>query len=202
MKRMVDSAQAGEESGRAGKPLAGTFYIDMEPVNAVWSAEKQALWEVFGQSMMACGEVGKALGNRVVVEETGKRLETFEAGPASFYVGWYTLSSALNRGQNAWAAGAIAMEIHSASARDLKHTMREKATQNSYAAFFASYGVAGTLGAFREPFLAAFPQPSEMLKSLASGLTWGEAYWSSVPQLNWQMLMLGDPLYRPFQKAP
>ena len=198
MKRMLDSAQAGEAAGRAGKAFQGTFYIDTEPVNATWDAGKQQTWGAFNRLLEKCGEMGRAMGNAVVVENTTKRLEKFEGGPAVFYVGWYTLASTLNRGQNNWAPGAIAIEIHSASARLLKHALNPDSMGDSYAAFFVSQGVAGTCGAFREPYLQAFPPPDRVLGALRGGLTWAESFWCNLPQVNWQMELLGDPLYRPF----
>ena len=194
MKRVLDSAQQGEALARAGTPFAGTFYIDTSP-------GKPGLWTAFNASMQACAEMGKAMGNRVVIDNTDKRLTTFNAGPAVFYCGWYTLSSKINRGQDRWAPGAIAVEIHSGSARLLRSSMKPNPYANSYVAFFAAHGVAGTYGAFREPYLAAFPKPHEVLTSLRAGLTWAECFWANVPHLNWQMVLLGDPLYRPFPEG-
>ncbi len=191
MKRMLDSARLGEQSAHAGKPFVGTFYIDTHP-------KKSASWELYNRSMLMCAEMGKMLGNPAVIERTEKRMETFDAGPAVFYTGWYTLSSKINRGQNRWAPGAIAIEIHSGSARLLKSSMKDKPTRNSYVAFFATQGVAGTYGAVREPYLDAYPKSHEVLTSLRAGLTWAESFWANVPHHNWQMLLLGDPLYRPF----
>lgn len=191
MKRMLDSARLGERSARAGKPFVGTFYIDNYP-------KKSVSFDLYNRSMLMCAGMGKAWGNPAVIERTKKRMTTFDAGPAIFYTGWYTLSSKINRGQNRWAPGAIAIEIHSGSARLLKSSKKSDPYSNSYVAFFATQGVAGTYGAVREPYLDAFPKPHEVLTSLRAGLTWAESFWASVPHHNWQMLLLGDPLYRPF----
>ena len=198
MKAMLDGAQAGEASARAGKPMAGTFYIDLEPSTPGTDAGKNSAWDAFNRSMQACGEIGKALGRPVVVENSNKRLTQFASGPAAFYVGWYTLDTTINRGQDTWAPGAIAIEIHSSSARLLKQSLKADPYENSYVAFFASHGVAATYGAFREPYLQAFPPPGEVLGALRGGLTWAESTWCNLPQVNWEMEIIGDPLYRPF----
>lgn len=191
IKRMLDSARQAEESARTGKPFRGTFYIDLHQHSRPGANAYNAVLE-------RCGENGKRLGDAVVIERTAERLKSFDAGPAVFYAGWYTLDTSLNRGQTNWAPGAVAVEINSASARNLRSFDNPDDMQNSYVAFFIAQGVAGTYGAFREPTLGGFARPDEVLIALGSGLTWAESYWSVIPNRNWQMVLLGDPLYRPF----
>ena len=60
-------------------------------------------------------------------------------------------------------------------------------------------GAAATIGPVYEPFVQAFPPPDLFFSKLTEGfLTLGEVYLISLPFLSWQMVLIGDPLYRPF----
>ena len=61
-------------------------------------------------------------------------------------------------------------------------------------------GVAATLGPVGEPYLQAFPPPELFFSLLTDGYyTLVEVYFLSLPYLSWQMILVGDPLYRPFK---
>jgi uncharacterized protein (TIGR03790 family) len=61
--------------------------------------------------------------------------------------------------------------------------------------------VAATLGPVDEPFLSAFPPPDLFFSLLVNGnWTLAECYALSQPFWSWKMVLIGDPLYRPFQK--
>lgn len=60
-----------------------------------------------------------------------------------------------------------------------------------------------TLGAVGEPYLVAFPMADDFLGLLMTGkVTLAEAYWASIPITSWKMVLIGDPLYRPFAANP
>jgi len=62
-------------------------------------------------------------------------------------------------------------------------------------------GVAVTIGPMGEPYVQAFPLPEIFFGTLVEGrLTVAECYLLSVPYLSWKMVLVGDPLYRPFRK--
>ncbi len=64
-------------------------------------------------------------------------------------------------------------------------------------------GVAATLGPVDEPYAQAFPPPEVFFTLLLDGsYTLAEAYSLSLPFLSWQMVLIGDPLYRPFKHTP
>jgi len=51
-----------------------------------------------------------------------------------------------------------------------------------------------------EPYVQAFPIPEIFFGLLFEGrLTLAECYALSKPFLSWQMVLIGDPLYRPFK---
>jgi uncharacterized protein (TIGR03790 family) len=60
-------------------------------------------------------------------------------------------------------------------------------------------GITATIGAVAEPYLAAFPEPKRFFSELIRGRTLVEAYYRAKPYNSWQMVLIGDPLYRPFK---
>jgi len=64
-------------------------------------------------------------------------------------------------------------------------------------------GIAATLGAVDEPYLAAFPDPVEFFGLLLTGkYPLGEVYWLTTSTVSWRMVMIGDPLYNPYAQKP
>jgi hypothetical protein len=61
-------------------------------------------------------------------------------------------------------------------------------------------GVCATIGPVYEPYLVAFPRPNEFFAMLLGGnLSLVECYYRSQPFNSWMMILIGDPLYRPFK---
>jgi uncharacterized protein (TIGR03790 family) len=62
-------------------------------------------------------------------------------------------------------------------------------------------GVAATLGPVNEPYIQAFPLPEVFFTILLEGShSLVETYYLSLPYLSWKMVLIGDPLYRPFKE--
>ena len=62
-------------------------------------------------------------------------------------------------------------------------------------------GVAVTLGPVGEPYLQAFPLPEVFFSLLLDGShSLVETSFLSLPYLSWKMVLVGDPLYKPFNK--
>lgn len=58
-------------------------------------------------------------------------------------------------------------------------------------------GAAATIGPVAEPYIQGFPLPELFFSLLTEGrLSLVEAYTVSLPYLSWQMMLVGDPLYR------
>lgn len=55
-----------------------------------------------------------------------------------------------------------------------------------------------TIGPVSEPFLEAFPHTEVFFPRLFAGHSVAEAYWASLPNVSWMMVLIGDPLYAPF----
>lgn len=63
-------------------------------------------------------------------------------------------------------------------------------------------GAAAVIGPVDEPYVQAFPVPEVFFGLLVEGsLTLAECYAAGTPWLSWRMVLIGDPLYRPFIHA-
>jgi len=60
-------------------------------------------------------------------------------------------------------------------------------------------GITATLGPVAEPYLHTFPESRAFFPKLYEGNCLVEAYYRTKPVNSWQMLLIGDPLYRPFK---
>lgn len=121
-----------------------------------------------------------------------------QAAGAAFYIGWYNLQNFQDIfGKQGLARGAIAWHIASDEAVDLWDTNSKEWCIN-----LMRRGAAVTLGPAFEPYLGAFPKAEVLVESLLEGRTIAESYWLSLPHVSWAMVILGDPLYRPFAAKP
>lgn len=115
---------------------------------------------------------------------------------AAIYCGWYSVG----RYEDAFTfvRGAVGWHIASNEAVSLRNP-----TKRYWCKELLSDGVAATLGPVAEPFLSAFPLPSEFFGLLMTGkLSLVECYYATKPYNSWMMLLIGDPLYRPFAVNP
>jgi hypothetical protein len=62
-------------------------------------------------------------------------------------------------------------------------------------------GITATLGPVGEPYLHSFPEPRVFFEDLYKGECLVEAFYHSKPFNSWMLLLIGDPLYRPFGKS-
>lgn len=120
-----------------------------------------------------------------------------QAAGAAFYVGWYDLLSFQDVfGAQGLARGSIAWHIASQECQDLWNP------GGGWCLNLMRRGAAITLGPVHEPYVTAFPRGDIFVEALLSGGTVAESYWLALPQVSWAMVVLGDPLYRPFALKP
>lgn len=143
--------------------------------------------------------VAQTLGFEMEVERTGATLpaET-DVGGAALYFGWYApdANGPFVSAEPRLARGAIAMHLHSLSARSLR-----RETDAGWAAPLVAKGAAATVGNVAEPYLQLTHRPDLLLRALARGATLGDAAYEALPALGWMGVLVGDPLYRPFPGA-
>ncbi len=126
----------------------------------------------------------------VVVEETSALFQPGDCPEAALYVGWYSLARYVPAFE--WQPGAVGYHIASQECQSLKRG-------NYWCKRMLDEGVAATLGPVGEPYVQAFPPPEIFMKLLTDGrLSLAEVYLLSNPFWSWKMVLVGDPLYRPF----
>jgi uncharacterized protein (TIGR03790 family) len=190
VKRMIDDAFATEEKGLKGKAyfdaqwkasgeekvkkLQGYTYYD-------WSIHQAALF-FKQQNIMP-----------VIFDDKQELFQKGEAPDAALYCGWYSLAKYIDAFE--WVPGAVGFHIASGECISLK------SENNQWCRNILKKGAAATLGPVAEPYVQAFPIPELFFKLLVEGrFTLVECYYLSLPSLSWQMILVGDPLYRPFKK--
>lgn len=186
--RIITDSIACEKEG-----LQGAAFFD-----ARWPNPKhldKASGPVFyDASLHFTAQLLKNRGLPVVLDE---KKELFAAGsklPASLYCGWYSLSNYVDA--FAWQRGAIGYHIASGECVTLKGKKNR-----GWCQMMLENGAASTIGPVAEPYIQAFPLPQLFFPILADGkLGLAEAYFLSLPFLSWKMVLIGDPLYRPFSR--
>lgn len=113
------------------------------------------------------------------------------------YFGWYapSLNGPFAVPGFRFPAGAIAMHIHSFSAATLRNP------QTGWCGPLIARGVTATVGNVYEPYLQLTHRPDLLLRALARGENFGDAACYAQPALSWQVIAIGDPLYRPFKQV-
>lgn len=189
VRRMIDDSLAAEKTG-----LKGSAYFD-----ARWPlAQEQQLksYALYDASLHRAAHLTRKISPlAVTIDEQERLLQPGEAPDAALYCGWYSLGRYIDAFD--WNRGAVAWHIASSECATLK-------TPGSrvWCKALLEDGVAATLGPVAEPYVQGFPLPELFFGFLLDGYyTLAESYILSLPYLSWQMILLGDPLYRPFRYA-
>lgn len=188
VQRIVDDSLAAEKTG-----LDGIAYFD-----ARWPPpDKQKQldgYAFYDNSLHLAAERIRSRGKMQVV--VNDKLETFQAGDApnaALYAGWYSLSQYVDVFD--WVPGAVGFHIASGECVTLR-----PGSGKGWCKRMLEDGAAATVGPVAEPYLTAFPIAELFFPILIDGdYTLVEAYFQSLPYLSWQMILVGDPLYRPFK---
>lgn len=176
---LVDRALAAEQTG-----LIGRAYVDEggpHPDGDRWLEATVKLLDALGFDR----DVDRS---PVTIAATAR----FDA--PSLYFGWYAgdLNGPMALPGLRFPAGAIALHIHSYSARTLRSTTA------GWVGPLVARGITATMGNVFEPYLQLTHHPDLLLRALARGATLADAACYALPALSWQTVVIGDPLYRPF----
>jgi uncharacterized protein (TIGR03790 family) len=129
-------------------------------------------------------------------DDSPELLAPKSADHVALYCGWYSVRNYVPSVQ--LAPGAVGFHVASFELVSLKNP-----GERGWVPGLIRDGIAATLGPVDEPYLAAFPRADEFFPLLLTGrLTLAEVYWRTTPYTSWMISMIGDPLYRPFQKDP
>jgi uncharacterized protein (TIGR03790 family) len=191
--RMVEDAVAVEKAGLEGPVFGDARGLDgaTEPAEADASI-RAAIDRLSGAGFEATLDLKEETWTQPK-GEVGN-----QAAGAAFYVGWYSFRNFQDIfGQQGLAKGAIAWHIASGEAADIWSP-----NEKGWCVNLMRRGAAVTLGPVREPYVDAFPRGDVFVERLLAGETIAESYWLALPHVSWEMVILGDPLYRPFGLKP
>ncbi len=183
-KGLVDKAIEAEKSG-----LKGEVCIDRRwPLNTIEDNGYGAGdWDLH-----RAADFAREAGFKVIEDDNGAEFGTPPAPNcpnAALYAGWYSL----NHYNNAftWNTGAIGIHLDSLSAWGPR-------SGPNWSANAILHGITVTTGAVEEPGLQGLVHPSGTFRDLFQGANVGDAFLRNTAALKWEILYIGDPLYRPF----
>jgi uncharacterized protein (TIGR03790 family) len=185
-RRIIDDSLSAEKRG-----LRGKVYF-----NARWKdpGDKEVSgYAYYDRSIhRASNYIKKSKVMDVVLKE--QLFQPGECPHAALYCGWYSLGKYVDA--FTWVTGAVGYHIASIECQ----TLREPGS-TVWCKSMLEKGVAATIGPVGEPYVKAFPPPELFFKLLLDGrLTLVECFALSNPFLSWKMVLIGDPLYRPFRQ--
>jgi len=185
-KRLVDKAISAEKTG-----LRGFAYIDSR---GIAKDKKPYSFGYFDQSLRDLA-VFTRLRTAITVklEQTEELFAPGACPQTAIYCGWYSLKKYVDAFD--FVDGAIGYHISSWEAVDLRDP-----NSSQWCPAMLADGVTATLGPVAEPYLHSFPEPRKFFLELFRGRCLVEAYYHTKPFNSWQLVLIGDPLYRPFKK--
>ncbi len=180
---LVDKAVLAERNG-----LNGFAYID----SGYSLKKKMPVYVEYDQSLYQTASLlAERTQMKVVHEQTPKLFAPGKCPNTALYCGWYSLKKYVDAFD--FVTGAVGYHIASWEAVDLRNP---RSTQ--WCPAMLRDGITATIGAVDEPYLATFPKPDLFFSQLVNGKCLAEAFYRAKPYNSWQMVLIGDPLYTPF----
>ncbi len=180
---LIDKALSAEETG-----LKGIAYIDSRGI------VKKDLYGHFDQSLRDLALYIRSSTKMPLKEEqTGNLFAPGSCPQTAVYCGWYSVKKYVDAFD--FVDGAVGFHISSFEAQKLRDQ-----NSSTWCAAMLRDGITATLGAVDEPYLHAFPKPKAFFEKIFKGDCLVEAYYHTKPFNSWQLVLIGDPLYRPFKK--
>ncbi len=181
---LIDKAISAERTG-----LNGIAYIDSRGI-----PEQKDMYGSYDQSLRDLAILTRLRTGMTVKEEQTEELFAPGSCPrTAVYCGWYSLRRYIDAFD--FVDGAVGFHIASLEAVSLRDP-----NSSQWCPAMLKDGITATLGAVSEPYLHSFPRPSAFFDQLYKGDCLVESYYRTKPFNSWQLLLIGDPLYRPFKK--
>ena len=197
-KRLIDDAIAVEKAGG----LTGKAYIDARGLTTLEGPPLEpGSYPDYDRALLVTAKGLEGLKDEsdeprfeVTLNDQAELFAPGQCPDAALYCGWYSLAKYVDAFD--WKQGAVAYHLASAEAVTLKET-----DSQAWCKKLLQDGVAATIGPVGEPYLVAFPRPNEFFALLVQGeLPLVEVYYRTQPFNSWMMVLIGDPLYRPYAK--
>ncbi len=184
-KRIIEDALFAEKRGLKGLVCIDSRYKKIPQKGPI------DYYHLYDKWLKNTASFLKEEGFFVKIDETPELFGPGSCNDTAIYCGWYSLSHFVDG--FTWVRGAIGYHVASGECVSLH------GKNDEWCRRLLMDGVSVTLGPVAEPYLQAFPPPQLFFGLLIEkGLSIGEAYILSCPFLSWQMVLIGDPLYRPF----
>lgn len=181
---LVDKAIEAEKKG-----LSGMAYIDARGLD-ISGRPAPYSFESFDKSLhLLAAMLRKHTSMEVVVENTDSLFAAGSCPKAAIYCGWYSVKKYIDAFD--FVPGAVGFHIASFEAADLRN-----AASPHWCPAMLSDGVTATFGAVSEPYLHSFPMPDEFFAEMLNGKCLVEAFYRTNPFNSWQLILIGDPLYK------
>jgi uncharacterized protein (TIGR03790 family) len=185
IKGLIDKAITAEKIG-----LKGTAYIDSRGITS------RNMYGHFDLSLRNLAAFTKSETEiRVIEEQAAKLFAPGTCPQTALYCGWYSVGTYIDAFD--FVDGAIGYHIASFEAVNLRNP-----NSSQWCPAMLMDGITATLGPVAEPYLHTFPEPRAFFPKLYEGNCLVEAYYRTKPVNSWQMLLIGDPLYKPFKTFP
>jgi uncharacterized protein (TIGR03790 family) len=185
-KGLVDKARLAEANGISGQACFDRRYgaaTLLDDWLYGWGD-----WDLF-----RAADFARRAGFTVVEDEQDAEFGTAPAplrcDNAALYAGWYSYNN--YNDAFSWATGAIGFHLDSGSALDPRGGA-------NWSANALQRGITVTSGAVNEPYLEGLPHADGVMRDLFAGANVGDAFLRNTAFLQWMVINIGDPLYRPF----
>lgn len=188
VKRVIDDSIAAENTG-----LTGNACFDARwPKNE--TAKELTGYQLYDNSIYLAADFIKKSGLMPVkIDMTNELFKKGDCPDTALYCGWYSLRKYVDA--FTWKMGSVGYHIASGECSTLKNPESQVWCKR-----MLEEGIAATIGPVNEPYVQAFPPPELFFRFLTDGYwTLAESYALSQPFWSWQMVLIGDPLYRPFK---
>jgi uncharacterized protein (TIGR03790 family) len=190
--RLVDDAMEVEKKG-----LTGKVYVDARGIGWDKKGDGGTGYGGYDESLREMAGLLKDQAKLAVILDNKPALFEPKSCPdAALYCGWYSLAKYVDCCQ--FSKGAVAYHIASSEAVSLRNPKA-----NYWCPKLLDAGVCATLGPVAEPYTVGFPKPAEFFGFLVTGkYTLAECYGKTLLLNSWMTVLVGDPLYNPYQKTP
>ena len=180
-KKLIDKAINAETNG-----LKGIAYFDSRGK----TDKERFSFGYYDRSIIAAAEMIKRRTDMPVVQEkTSALFQPGQCPRTALYCGWYSLKKYIDAFD--FVDGAVGFHIASFEAVDLRDPLSKQ-----WCPAMLADGITATLGPVAEPYLHSFPEPKLFFEELLNGRCLVEAFYRTKPFNSWQMVLIGDPLYK------
>jgi uncharacterized protein (TIGR03790 family) len=184
--RIINDSIEAEKTGLTGKAYFDARWPDK-------GAKNLSAYQLYDRLIHnAAYRVESSKKMPIVLDEKERLFQPGEAPDAALYCGWYSLGKYVDA--FTWVKGAVGFHVASSECTTLKSR-----DSRVWCKVMLEKGIAATLGPVAEPYLQAFPYPDIFFSCLLDGQSLIDCYTASLPFWSWQMVLIGDPLYRPFK---